>query len=290
MAKAFSVLSWNIEHLKDKNPARVKRIVDTLSAENPDIFGLYEIEGKDIYQNISKAMPGYNFHITEGEQTQEILVGAKNTFTAFFSQRVTFKSGNTRLRPGAMLSVKLDNHDYTMMFLHLKSLTKPVGLGIRDDQFERLYKLKKKLDKAAPAGKRANFIALGDFNTMGMDYRGKKYDIPPVGEIEKLDHDIKRKSIKMRRLTKAAPHTWSNGSKSSYTPSNLDHVVVSDHLQFKMWNKKLPVNENPAEFAPGKAEVDVRGWVDQPTLPKQDDWIEKFSDHSYMFFEVEKVA
>ena len=121
MAKAFTVLSWNIEHLSGKKPGRVERVVETLKQESPDVFGLYEIEGKDIYQTLSTQMPGYSFHITEGPQTQEILLGVKAKFTAFFSQRVTFKSGNTRLRPGAMLSIKLDGVDYSLMFLHLKS-------------------------------------------------------------------------------------------------------------------------------------------------------------------------
>ncbi len=290
MAKAFSVLSWNIEHLSGKTAGRVKRVVTALKAENPDVFALYEIEGKDIYQDISSRMQGYSFHITEGPQTQEILVGVKGKFTAFFSQRVQFKSGNDRLRPGAMLSIKLDSKDYTLLFLHLKSLTKPVGLGLRDDQFERIFKLKKKLDKNLPANKRANLIALGDLNTMGMNYRGRKHDIPASVELDKLDKDMKRNSVKMRRLGKTTPNTWSNGSTSSYTPSNLDHVVVSDHMAFKFWNNKMPVNEDPSDCPPGKSEVDVRGWVDQASIAKQDKWIKEYSDHSYLIFEVSKVT
>jgi hypothetical protein len=120
MAKAFSVLSWNIEHLKGKRPDRISRIVNSLTFENSDIFALYEIEGKTIYRTLADKMPGYSFHITEGPQTQEILVGVKNKFTAFFSQRVAFKSGNSWLRPGAMLTLRIGNKDYTLMFLHLK--------------------------------------------------------------------------------------------------------------------------------------------------------------------------
>ena len=289
MAKAFSVLSWNIEHLSGKKAARVQRVVTALRAESPDIFGLYEIEGKDIYQDISSKMPGYSFHITEGPQTQEILLGVKGKFTAFFSQRVQFKAGNSWLRPGAMLSIKLGGKDYTLLFLHLKSLTKPVGIGLRDDQFERIFKLKKKLDKNLPANIRANLIALGDLNTMGMNYRGKKHDIPAAAELDKLDKDMQRNSIKMRRLSKTTPNTWSNGSNSSYKPSNLDHVIASDHMAFKFWNNKQPKNEKPADCPPGKSEVDVRGWVDETTIAKQDKWIRDHSDHSYLFFEVSKV-
>ncbi len=124
---------------------------------------------------------------------------------------------------------------------------------------------------------------------MGTDCRGKKYDIPPHAELDKLDKDIKRKSVKMCRLSKTVPNTWSNGSKSSYDPSNLDHVVASDHLVFKSWNNKSPVNESEENLTEGKSNVDVRGWVDQKTIAKQDKWIEQYSDHSYLYFEVERV-
>jgi hypothetical protein len=93
----------------------------------------------------------------------------------------------------------------------------------------------------------------------------------------------------MRRLPKTTPNTWSNGSESSYSPSNLDHVLAADHLEFKKFNNKNPVNEDDNAFVSGKSEVDVRGWVDESTVSKQDKWIEKFSDHSYLVFEVEKV-
>lgn len=289
MPKAFSVLSWNIEHLRGKRPERLARIVNLLKSEDPDIFSLYEIEGKTIYQSLLSTLPDYSFHITEGSQTQEILIGVKHSLTAFFSQRVEFKSGNSRLRPGAMLSLKIDGIDYTLMFLHLKSLNSPIGLGIRDDQLSRAYKLKRKLDKIAPDNQRANFIVLGDFNTMGMNYRGKKYDIPASAELIKLDKDINYKSIAMRRLSKTTSNTWSNGSGSRYPPADLDHVLVSKHLNAKLWQNKLPVNEVNINFTPGQSEVDIRGWVDEQTIAKQDEWIEQYSDHSYLFFEIDKV-
>ncbi len=290
MAKAFSVLSWNIEHLRGKTPGRIQKIVARLKQENPDVFGLYEIEGKDIYQDLANAMPGYTFHITEGPQTQEILVGARNRFTSFFSQRVAFKAGNSRLRPGALLSIKLDGEDYSLMFLHLKSSPAPIGFGIRDEQMQRVFKLKRKLDQNTTRNGRANFIALGDINSMGLNYRGRKHDIRADDELAKLDLDMKVKSVRMRRLTKTAPNTWSNGSGSRFKPSNLDHVVASDHLEFRTFTNKRPVNEPEDEFIPGKSQVDVRGWVDEGTIGKQDKWINTFSDHSFMFFQVEKVA
>ena len=287
MAKAFSVLSWNIEHLKDKQPQRIRDVVAEINTKKPDVFALYEVEGKSVYDELTTHMPKYSFHITEGRQTQEILVGVNHKFPAFFSQRVEFKAGNSSLRPGALLTLKVNDENYSLMFLHLKSLTKPIGLGVRDEQFEKLMKLKSKLDKKAD--KKANFIALGDFNTMGMNYRGRAHDIPASAELNKLDLDIRRKSVSMRRLSKTAPNTWSNGSKSSYSPSDLDHVIASNHLKFKSWTNKDPVNEDSGGFVVGKSEVDVQGWVDSKSITQQDKWISQYSDHCYLYFEVQKV-
>ena len=60
-------------------------------------------------------------------------------------------------------------------------------------------------------------------------------------------------------------------------------------MKFKLWNNKKPVNELKEDCPPGKSEVDVRGWVDEASIPKQDKWINEFSDHSYMMFHVSKV-
>ena len=51
---------------------------------------------------MAEAYSDYFFHITEGPQTQEILVGVKSGFSPFFTQRVEFKGGNPRLRPSAL--------------------------------------------------------------------------------------------------------------------------------------------------------------------------------------------
>src|SRR4030067_2464728 len=108
-----------------------------MKEQNPDLFALYEVESSEVYTTLVSKMPNYHFHITEGPQTQEILVGEKKTLTAFFTQKVEFKSGNTYLRPGALLTVRFSGKDYPILFLHTKSSTKPIGLGLRDDMFER---------------------------------------------------------------------------------------------------------------------------------------------------------
>lgn len=271
MAKAFSLASWNVEHFKDDPADRVARVVAFLQKQKPDVFALYEVEGKDVFSEMVKKMPGYQCHITEGPQTQEILVGVRAGLTAFFTQRIEFKAGNSLLRPGALLTLTIDAKNYAMLFLHTKSSPEPVGLGLRDDQFSRAFKFKKVLDKAAGSSGKANFLFLGDLNTMGMDYPFQK-NIGADIELQKLDKEAAK--AKMRRLTKTAPATWWNGTGSKFKPSNLDHVVASDQVKFK-------------QFA-GK-DVDVRGWPALATPADQTAWIKSYSDHGLLYLEVQKA-
>ncbi|GAB1260344.1 endonuclease/exonuclease/phosphatase family protein [Aurantivibrio plasticivorans] len=284
MAKAFSVLSWNVEHFgatakgarKPRKP--VKPIIDLIAKQKADVIAIYEVVGKEVFQSVSQALPNYQFHITEGPQTQEILIGVKQGLSAFFTQKTEFKSGNSSLRPGALLTITKDGASYPLLFLHLKSLTTPRGFGLRDDMIQRSLDFKKTLDKALAeidsSDNPANFIAMGDLNTMGMNLSYSKKDISGIEEIERLDQRMKPKSISMRRLSKSADATWWPGSNSSYSPSNLDHVLAASHLKFKNFSG---------------AEVDVRGWTEAATDTDKDKWAEKFSDHALLYFEVQKV-
>jgi len=274
MAKAFSVASWNVEHFKD-DKSRVDRVIGFLKKQKPDVFALYEVEGSVVFQTLVNTMKDYTFHITEGPQVQEILVGVRQGITAFFTQKITFKSGASAMRPGALLTVTISSKHYPILFLHTASGNDPRGLGLRDDMLVRACDFRKSLDKAAKAAgqESANYIFLGDLNTMGMDYKFVKgKDLTTEDELTKLEKQAKKR--KLRLLKKSAPATWSNGSKSSIPPSNLDHVMAADHLKFTSFNGN---------------EVSVRGWANQISTKLQDQWIKDFSDHSLLYFEVHKV-
>ena len=84
MGNVFSVVSWNVEHFKNTLPSdteRIRRVAKFISGNNNgptsvlDIFVLYEVEGKDVYQDFMDEFPDHRFHMTEGKQTQEIFVG-----------------------------------------------------------------------------------------------------------------------------------------------------------------------------------------------------------------------
>jgi endonuclease/exonuclease/phosphatase family metal-dependent hydrolase len=279
--KAFSVVSWNVKHFK-KNPneqgdaARVKRVVSLLKQQDPDVFALYEVTGKEVFIEITANFSGYAFQITEGPQTQEILLGVRNTIDCFITQRVEFKTGTTHMRPGLLATFTIDGVIYIVLFLHLASSTAPRGMGLRDDMLYRAVKFRHVLDKATGGYHTANYIFVGDLNTMGMEYPFEK-DIEAQTELKKWDERAKR-YYGMRRLKKTHDVTWSGGSTSTYNDSNLDHVYAAKQLKFKLFKN-----------ADGEdVEVDVRGWVNETSISDKDDWIEKYSDHSLLRFEVQK--
>lgn len=269
MPKAFSLASWNVEHFKD-DPTRIDRVAAFLKKQDPDVFALYEVEGKTVFSAMTQRFPGYSFHITEGPQVQEILVGVRGGLSAFFTQKLEYKSGIQTLRPGALLTVTVADKHYPMLFLHTKSGNTPLGLGIRDDMFNKACEFRKVLDAAANGGGRAHYLFMGDLNTMGMEYPFQK-NVSADTEIKKLEKDSGK--VKMRRLKKASEHTWFNGSRSSLPPSALDHVVAAEHLKFKKF---------------GTAEVDLRGWP-QLSGSARDQWIKDYSDHALLYLEVQKA-
>lgn len=277
MPKLFSVASWNIEHFaKDESPSgqqRVKRAIQFLKAQDPDVFGLYEVEGKEVFKSLFEEMPGYTFHITEGEQVQEILIGVRSNFSAFFTQKLEFKSGVTLLRPGALLTLYINGKYYPLLFLHAKSGDDARGFGLRDDILHRSIKFKSVLNKA---GGDVNYIILGDFNTMGMQYPSGK-SIAPEIEIARLDRLARHHAYKMRMLTKTHYLTYKNGSASTVPPSPLDHVFAAQHMKFTKFNTPK-----------GTGEVDVRGWADFTDPAEQDQWIKDYSDHCLLYFEVQQ--
>jgi hypothetical protein len=82
----------------------------------------------------------------------------------------------------------------------------------------------------------------------------------------------------MRRLGKTHDASWFNGSQSSLAPANLDHVYASGNLEFRRFRRP----------GGGTAEVAVRGWVDDATVAGKDEWIERYSDHSLLYFEIRR--
>lgn len=289
----LKIMTWNIEHFSGheardaRAPAaranRLKEVIDFIVAEQPDVFGISEVTSGFVYEQMVAAFPRHTFHITTGDQSQEILIGVRDGLGSFFTQKDEFKRNNIYLRPGALLTVHDGTIHVPILFVHLKSLPDPEGFGLRDAMLERIYSLKGALDKAAvklqndPAAK-ANFIVLGDYNTMGLDYYRAEHDIPMEREIAVMTERMGRR--KMRKPATSHPHTFNNGSTSSLPPSELDHVFVAQHLQLRQ-------HTHPETGKP--YEVEVSGWAKLKTPAAQDAWIDRFSDHAPLIFTVTGV-
>jgi hypothetical protein len=271
VAKAYSLASWNVEHFRNPD-SRVERVVDFLvDLGPPDVFALYEVEGKEVFDALVSKVPGYTFHITEGPQVQEIMIGVKSSLTAFFTQKTEFKSGLWALRPGALLTLTIAGEPYPILFLHTKSGVEPLGLGLRDDMLNRALDFKKVLEKAAPGP--VNYLFLGDLNTMGMEYKYlRERDIEADQEVLKISRFAAGRG--MRLLTKDEAATWWGGPNTLIPPSNLDQVVAAEHMEFKNM---------------GGAEVTVLGWPKEGSPSAQREWIDDYSDHGCLYLEVQKV-
>ncbi len=266
----LKIISWNIEHFDGKGGGktarkkRVDRVVQYMKDQKPDIFGISEVKGKAVYQEMTDALSGYSFVITEGPQTQEILIGVREGLRSFFSQREEFKSGNPGLRPGGVMTVTHKNQNIPIMFVHFKSMPTARGMGLRNDMVEHAINLKKALDKIQNT--QANFIVIGDMNFMGMNIKDGGPDFSGAQEIGNVENRFARYG--MVRLKKDHSATFFNGSKSKYPPSDLDHVFAADHLKFE------PVKNGNGAL------VHVGGWAELTSVTKKDDWINKFSDHA----------
>lgn len=283
MPKLFSVASWNVEHFKNKE-SRVQRVIEFLKGMHngpvhlPDIFALYEVEGKDIFHPFMRAFPDYHFHLTEGKQTQEIFVGIHKKLQTFSTQRIEFKTQRDYQRPGLLLSVHLDSKYYPILFLHIRSGSKTEDFGLRDAALNHAFNLKMALDKRSDEP--SNFIFLGDLNTMGIDDPvpySKELNFSADEEVERLGDWADKREMKLLDKEAIEIHgvnrevTWYNGS-DHYEPTNLDHVIASNHLNIHDQDGTLN-------------SVSILGW---PQLPREqwNYWFNQFSDHAMMYFEV----
>ena len=64
MAKAFSLTSRDVEHLKGK-PEHVGCLVQLLQDQIPDVFGPFEVAENTVIDGPVTEMRGYQFHMSE---------------------------------------------------------------------------------------------------------------------------------------------------------------------------------------------------------------------------------
>lgn len=270
MARLFSFASWNIEHFAGK-PERFDRVVAFLEDVGPpDVFAIQEVRSNAaLFNALVTRLPSHQFFITvTPDSSLDILVAANREFTAFYEQRTELQAGLPTLRPGALVTLRIAEANYSLLFLHLKAFAQPVGWGLRDDMIHHVRNLKKALDGLV--GRDANFIAIGDINNVGLNVTYADNDMSGTAEVERYDQVFKAR--KMSLVPKDLNETLWNGPGSSHPPADADHAFASDHLDIR-----------PGATGRG---LRVRGWPELATDQEKGAWIREFSDHALIYGEV----
>ena len=78
MTVAFSVLSWNVKKFGTRGTAHTNRIINEVLGRDPSLVAFYETKPAALWRRLMEGMPTYSWHITEGKQTQEILLGVRS--------------------------------------------------------------------------------------------------------------------------------------------------------------------------------------------------------------------
>lgn len=286
----IKIMSWNIREFGKKKKtktaaqirARAKRVASEVKRHNPHVFALLEVENVDILELMQDFLTAYDFGFTEGQDEndrnqKEILVGYKRSKfdQVVFSQKRQFRLFNPYLRPGALLSGKLDDDWYSFLFLHTDSGVEAKDFGNRYEMFEKMWRLRKSLDKKM-GSRREKLVIAGDLNTMGLTYpRRIKANRLVNGPAEIAALDDFARANKMKLLDKSHDETWHSASKNMR--SDLDHMLSSSHLRFKVLGQ-TPQGDD--------YHVQVDGWNDKTPATRRK-YLDDFSDHSAIIAELE---
>lgn len=268
---ALRVLSWNVEHFR--SGGKVKAVADHIKGHDPDVFALYEVENLGVLELMRDHFANYSFHLTDGPEVQEILVGYKGSsrYQATFVQKREFKAYNPSLRPGACLTLRKDSVYLNLLFLHTDSGTDAAAFGNRSEMFDKVWSMKATIDKMAETG---HLVVTGDFNTMGLYFprpAKKNLAVAAAREIEVLGTAGSKASMTL--LAKEHSLTFSNGTLES----DLDHVLASNGLGVKTLGTR----------ADGvKYQVAVSGWQ-QLSGALRDDFLNNVSDHCALVFDLD---
>jgi hypothetical protein len=278
---AFTVLSWNVEHFDGLSDTRANNIAGFIQQHNPDLIAIYELEDSHSGFLFAHAhFQGFITFITEGQNNQEILilVNSARFDHITVTQQHKFRIGNPFLRPGALATLTQQGVHTNVLFLHSASGTLGDAFGDRVEIANHIFNLNRRLQEIEQdGGLAARLIVTGDFNTMGLQFPRKlvSHRLQTFqDELTGLAHLASRAHRPnfqgMVFATKEHDLTFS---------SNLDHVLVSAGVQLPNRGNR-PSDGNPFQ-------VSVQGWIQQPSGPARNDFINTRSDHCALIFTVQ---
>lgn len=279
---SFSLLSWNIENLirGDSEPSDA---AEHVLESNPDVFGLLEvkvnamkvIEAFNELEAENADLDKYQFALTQGAESNEILVGVKQDRfeQTIFTQKRKFKVDNPRLRPGALVTLSEEGELYNVLFLHLKANSEKESFESREDMRDKIWSLRERLDELAGADP-AHLVAMGDLNTVGLEEDGEE-TVTVSEEVDILREEAQDHKMRVVPKQFEATYCWFYRDRPDET-SNLDHVLASDQVSLDTLGAR-----NGKDYA-----VNVRGW-NQLEGEERYEFILNVSDHSSLYCEVE---
>ena len=272
----ISVMFWNVERFAGGED-RTERVERHIRDFGPDIFCLCEIRDKvTLRRLIQERFTDYDFGLTDGDERIELLTAwRRGAFEqVLFTQRREFKAGSKSLRPGALLSTKVDDSFYNFLFLHTDSGTELKDYENRQAMFRKVWKLKEKLDEIVGGEDQARLAVLGDLNTMGKAKEGQFDAVSAEQEIADLAEDATNAGMSLLSKTHDETLAWKRHSwEPEYRLSNLDHGLATVNLNFETLKSPTGVRS---------ANLRVDGWQ-QLTGDDRTFFIENVSDHCSIF-------
>lgn len=257
-------VSWNVKHFSGRSSARLRRVVEYLTAVDADVISLYEVKGSAVFSLLHELLPGYVWANTHGRQSQEILVGVRASLGSIgFEQTDSFKAGNNFLRPGLLTTIKSPmGPAIVFLSLHLKSGGDFLSNAVREEQFNALRGLNKALRKIS-----LPLVAMGDLNTMGLTL---SYGAGHGTDVEFKLMDRKMRNAGLCKVPKDWDHTWTPGLKSRYDPADLDHVYASKGVLFTAVSDDRPAANIKVDWPKGYS----------PRAERSEWWRDEMSDHA----------
>jgi endonuclease/exonuclease/phosphatase family metal-dependent hydrolase len=138
--------------------------------------------------------------------------------------------------------------------------------------FDKIWSVKKALDKKSPGGAESKFIVLGDLNTMGLQFPLRKKADTRVSEMDEIKA-LEAIALKqdMVLLPKEFVSTFNNGKFTS----NLDHVLATNNVAFRQFGL---IQDQPFF-------VRVTGWQQLQGNARKT-FIDTISDHCSLYCEI----
>lgn len=275
-------LFWKVENfgrkLDPRSPDpqgfsdRIDVVAQHIKELRPDIFCLAGIEDRAVLRSLLlDKFSDHDFGVSDDDRGIDLMVAWRRAAfdQVVFTQRREFECKLPGLKPGALIGARRADRCFNFLFVRGAPGGKICHYNARQETLAKIWSLKNTLDEIE--GGETNFLALGDFNTMGRRRSGIYRALSSREEIAQLAEEARDHG--MRLLSKTHEHTWRRGPRDPEAGLDLDHAIASANLHFL--GLDAPGGERCAEMR-------VDGWQ-QLRNSKRERFTTHVSDHCSIF-------